>query len=152
MRKHSIVISPGSTEAFQARYGLRVAARLTEASQRLPHDVSQRLKAARELSVQRARLARQAQCNTGVQAMSGGGTTLTLGPGGKGGRTEHWLKFASLLPVLALGAGLLMIERLHFRSQIKVAAEIDSALLADDVPPSAYSDPGFVEFLKSPRE
>jgi hypothetical protein len=33
-----------------------------------------------------------------------------------------------------------------------VAAEIDSALLADDLPPKAYSDAGFVEFLKTPRE
>jgi hypothetical protein len=152
MSKHNIVLSPGSLEALQARYGLRVAARLTEASQDLPHEVSERLKAARELAMERVRLAQQAQCTTSVQAMNGGGSTLTLGRGGKGGRLEHWLKLASLLPILALVAGFLMIERLHVRSQIRTAAEIDAALLADDVPPSAYSDPGFVEFLKTPRE
>ena len=152
MRKHNIVLSSGSLEALQARYGLRVAARLTEASLDLPHHVSQRLKAARELATEQARLTRQAQCTTGIQAMNGGGPALALGRGGKGRRAEHWLKLASLLPILALVAGFLMIERLHVRSQIKTAAEIDAALLADDVPPAAYGDPGFVEFLKAPRE
>jgi hypothetical protein len=28
-------------------------------------------------------------------------------------------------------------------------AEVDAALLADDLPPAAYSDPGFVQFLKT---
>jgi hypothetical protein len=28
-------------------------------------------------------------------------------------------------------------------------AEVDAALLTDDLPPSAYADPGFVQFLKS---
>ena len=30
--------------------------------------------------------------------------------------------------------------------------DIDTALLADDLPVAAYSDPGFVEFLKAPRD
>jgi hypothetical protein len=29
-------------------------------------------------------------------------------------------------------------------------AEIDSALLIDDLPPAAYADPGFLQFLKNP--
>ena len=33
-----------------------------------------------------------------------------------------------------------------------IAAEIDALLLSDDLPPGAYADPGFVEFLKKPRE
>ena len=151
MRKHNIILSSDSLEALQARYALRVAARLTEASNDLPHHVAQQLKATREQAMERARLARQAEY-AGGQLVTGTSTTLTLGRGGKGGRAEHWLKLASLLPILALVAGFLMIERLHVKSQIKAAAEIDAALLADDVPPSAYSDPGFVEFLKAPRD
>lgn len=152
MKNHNIVLSPGSLEALQARYALRATARLTEASHDLPHHVFERLKAAREQAMERARLARQAEYATAGQTMGGASATLTVGRGGKGGRAEHWLKLASLLPILALVAGFLMIERLHVRSQIKAAAEIDAALLADDVPPSAYSDPGFVEFLKAPRD
>ena len=28
-------------------------------------------------------------------------------------------------------------------------AEVDAAILTDDLPPSAYTDPGFAQFLKS---
>ena len=57
-----------------------------------------------------------------------------------------------MLPLLALAAGLIVIQRWHSSTQISAAAEIDASLLADDVPPDAYSDPGFVEFLKTPRD
>ncbi len=28
-------------------------------------------------------------------------------------------------------------------------AEVDAALLTDDLPPSAYADPGFLQYLKT---
>ena len=46
----------------------------------------------------------------------------------------------------------MLIQHWQDRTQISVAAEVDAALLADDLPPKAYSDAGFVEFLKTPRE
>jgi len=48
-----------------------------------------------------------------------------------------------------LVAGLVFIQHHHDLQQIEVAAEIDSALLADDLPPAAYGDPGFSEFLRN---
>lgn len=153
MKNQNTVLSSGSLEALQARYALRVAARLTDASRELPHDISERLKAAREQALERARLARRAEAATDVQAMGAGpSATLVLGSHGRGGRSDWWLKLASVVPILALVAGFFLIERLHIKSQIDAAAEIDAALLADDVPPAAYSDPGFVEFLKAPRD
>jgi hypothetical protein len=56
---------------------------------------------------------------------------------------------ASVLQVLALAAGFFLIGHLHSQAQISAAAEIDAALLSDDLPPEAYNDPGFVEFLKT---
>jgi len=47
---------------------------------------------------------------------------------------------------------LLLIDDHYTRAQIEAAAEVDSALLADDLPPEAYSDPGFVEYLRSARQ
>jgi hypothetical protein len=44
-----------------------------------------------------------------------------------------------------------VIQRTYLEQQISAAAEIDEAILTDDLPPQAYSDPGFTEFLKSPR-
>ncbi len=144
MKKQNMLLSPSGLDAIQARFGLRVAARLNDASRELPHDVTERLKAARQLAVERARQVRRTEAAATVQ----GGGTLTLG----GPRGDWWLKLASALPIAVLVAGFIFIERLHTKSQIDTAAEIDAALLADDVPPDAYSDPGFVEFLKTPRD
>jgi hypothetical protein len=69
-----------------------------------------------------------------------------------GGGNGWWVKLGSALPLVALAAGLLVIQHLHTQAQISVAAEIDVELLADDLPPAAYSDAGFVEFLKTPRD
>jgi hypothetical protein len=60
-----------------------------------------------------------------------------------------WLRLVSALPLAMLVAGLVFIQHHHDLQQIEVAAEIDSALLADDLPPAAYGDPGFSEFLRS---
>ena len=54
--------------------------------------------------------------------------------------------------LVALLGGLLAIDHLQSRSQIDAATDVDSALLADDLPPQAYSDPGFLEFLRSPEQ
>jgi hypothetical protein len=58
---------------------------------------------------------------------------------------------ASFVPALALTLGLIAIDKLNLTQRIEAAAEIDAALLADDLPPSAYADPGFAEFLKQSR-
>jgi len=150
MKNQNTILSSGGLETLQARFALRVTAQLNEASRELPHDVTERLKAAREHALERARLARRTEAATQVQANGGGlGVAALLG---SGPRSDWWLKLASVLPVVALVLGFLLIEHVHTNSQISAAAEIDAALLADDVPPAAYSDPGFVEFLKTPRD
>ena len=50
--------------------------------------------------------------------------------------------------LLALVAGLMLIQSENTQRQIAAAVEVDTDLLLDELPPSAYSDPGFVEFLK----
>ena len=57
---------------------------------------------------------------------------------------------ASVLPLVALVGGLVLIQDWQNRTQISVAAEVDEALLGDDLPINAYRDPGFSEFLKAP--
>ena len=129
-------------EALEARYGLRVAALLNAHAQDLPHDVSERLRFARERAVERAH---QRVPRAAVAVTSAGRGVLALG-----GEPGWGWRLASLLPVLALAAGLVLIQLQHDDEQIQVAAEIDAALLADNLPPAAYSDAGFAEFLRSP--
>lgn len=148
MKNQKIALSFSGLEALQTRFGLRVAARLNESSRELPHDISERLKASRELALEKARLAHRAEAPSTQTVGNGSSAAMTLG----GGSGSEWLfKLASALPIIALVAGFFFIQHASTRQQIAAAAEIDAALLVDDVPPTAYSDPGFVEFLKAPR-
>lgn len=136
-------------EVLQDRYALRIAAALTRQMQLQPrHDIDERLRFAREAALARAReLRRTAQAPA---ALAAGGAAALL-PGGAGDGTPWWLRLSALLPLAVLAAGLLLIDRHYEQSQIDAAVEVDVALLVDDLPPEAYRDPGFVEFLKSAR-
>jgi hypothetical protein len=133
-------------EALQARFALRVAARLSEASEKLPHDLSERLRVAREQAVARARKLQLTQA-AAVGVHNAGPGSLALSP-----PPSLWLRVASVMPMLLLLAGLVLIQHLHARAEIHAAAEIDAALLADDLPPEAYEDPGFALFLRQPEQ
>jgi len=61
-----------------------------------------------------------------------------------------WSRLASFFPLIALVAGLALISSLLDDDRANELAEIDSVLLADDLPPAAYADPGFLQFLKTP--
>lgn len=134
----------GRREALEARLARRLAARLGERAEQLSPDVSERLRFAREQALVRAREARAAAPSA---LALGGGRIAVLG-----GLSAWWVRLGSALPILALAAGLVLIQHWHNQSQITTAAEIDADLLADDLPPDAYADAGFLEFLKTPRE
>jgi len=51
--------------------------------------------------------------------------------------------------LVVLVAGLVTIHVVQNDRRAREVAEVDAALLTDDLPPSAYADPGFVQFLKS---
>lgn len=158
MNQHTLTFVPGgppaatpappvaALDALQARFALRVTAGLTERSREVGADIDERLRFAREKALEQARAMRGAESAAAVGKTRAG--AALLGRAGSG----WWLKVASVLPVLALVAGLVLIERWQTNAQVAVAAEVDAALLTDELPPQAYSDAGFVEFLKSPSE
>lgn len=131
-------------EGLEARVALRVANRLNESAESLPHDITERLRFGREQALARARLARAPVAAPTATALARSGTAATLSGG-----PSVWLRLASLLPLLVLAAGLVLIQAHREHEQITVAAEIDAALLTDELPPAAYGDPGFVEYLRS---
>lgn len=133
-------------ESMESRFGLRVSARLSAKAEDLGADISERLRFAREKALVHARAAHTTAAAPQVGVTRAG--AAILGWAGTG----WWTRVASVLPVFALVGGLVLIQHWHDRTQISVAAEVDAALLADDLPPKAYSDVGFVEFLKTPRE
>jgi hypothetical protein len=122
--------------------GKAVALRLSEGVSDLPHDITERLKAARAQAVAKRRIV-VLQSATAV-AMSGGEATLQFG-----GHDGGWLnRIASLLPLLALVAGLISIAVLQDDDRTHELAEVDAELLTDDLPPAAFTDPGFAQFLR----
>jgi len=141
-------------DASVTRFGLRVAAGLTERSAALPHDVSERLRFAREQALARAAQARAASVATRPASATvvQGGATVALAGGPRGADNGLWAKLASALPLILLLAGLLLMQQGQINEQIAAAAEVDTALLSDNLPPSAFSDPGFAEFLRDGDE
>lgn len=131
-------------EAIEARVAMRLAGRLAESTQQLPHDISERLRVARERAVEHARHARHAVAAASSPVIVGhaGGAAIF-------GATPIWLRLASLMPLIVLIVGLVLIQQYHDYEQIAVAAEIDAALLSDELPPTAYGDPGFAEYLRT---
>lgn len=134
--------SQAAVDAQEGRLGLRLAAQLNIASEALPHDITERLRIARENAVGRALHFRRAAVAAGGMVSVGGQQMALTGP------PSLWLRLASSLPLILLVCGLVLIQVKQRQTQIAVAAEIDSALLSDALPPQAYGDPGFSEFLR----
>lgn len=133
-------------DSLQARFGLRISAYLSEQAQEVPYEVSERLRFAREQALDRARVQRAVAATAATSRVGGGSLALTL----SGGRGFWWAKLASVLPLIALLLGLALIQQRLVGDRIAVAAEIDANILTDTLPPAAYADAGFVEFLKTP--
>jgi hypothetical protein len=129
--------------SIQDHFGLKVAARLSESTDALPHDILERLRAAR---VQALGMRQQIKTVTASATQANGGVA-TLGFGDE--EASLWRRLASLIPLLALIAGLVVVNMVDNDNRAKELAEIDAAILTDDLPPAAYTDPGFVQFLKN---
>ncbi|MBA4327436.1 MAG: DUF3619 domain-containing protein [Polaromonas sp.] len=132
------------TDILQDRYGLKAASYLSAGTADLPYDISERLRAARAQAVAARRIARV----HAAPATASAGTGPTLSWGSDEG-FSLWSRIGSVLPLIALVAGLLVINSLQTDKLVQELAEVDSALLTDELPPDAFSDPGFVQFLKT---
>jgi len=127
-----------TTEADQ--FGLTAASLLRQGTQSLPAGIKDRLYAARlkALSVKKPEKVRVAQH---VLASSSGNWFT--------GSRSFWDNVGWLAPLAVLVFGLIGIAQWQQDSRINDIAELDVALLTDDVPPDAYADSGFLGFLKN---
>ncbi len=139
-------LQPNPSEQLQDRFGRQVAARLSAGTAELPYNIAERLRAARvqAIAVRRPANLRMASSVSG----SGAAATLTFGNEGP----SLWRQIASAIPLVVLAAGLILINTVQNDRRASEVAEVDAALLTDDLPPSAYADPGFVQFLKASRD
>ena len=142
MNTSARIYGPAASEAIESRFARNIAARLSERAENVAPEIRERLRFAREKAVEAGRLAR-----SGVEVVSAGQGSAVLG---FFSHSPWWQRIATVLPLAALVGGLLLIEDWQTRSQISVAAEVDAALLSDDLPINAYRDAGFVEYLTAP--
>ena len=116
---------------------------LSLATAQLPHDISERLRVARHMAMAQRQPVVQLRRAQNDQRNSQG--TLTAS-GDEG--LNLWSVLASSVPLLALVLGLVAIQWTQDDTIALEIAATDSALLTDELPPAAYADAGFAQFLK----
>lgn len=128
-------------------FARRITARLNAGSDALPYDISERLRAARMQAL--ARRKKEAipvrQLYT-APALVHQGRSAALGWGSEGG--TWWRLLMSAVPLAALVVGLVVVDVSQEEYGTTEVAEVDAALLTDDLPLAAYADPGFAQYLK----
>lgn len=133
-------------EILQERFALKAVSYLSTGASEMPHDISERLRAARAQAVAKRKIAKIQTAASYVNL--GGSAALTWG---SAEGLSWWGRFGSVMPLIALVVGMLTINSIQNDNRAQEVAEVDVALLTDDLPPAAFSDPGFVQFLKSTR-
>ena len=131
------------TEQDVDLWGQYFSTQLCLATPNLPHDITERLRVARQLAIAQRKPVLRSQLAKNAQLNSNG--TLTA-PADEG--LNLWSILASALPLLALVVGLMTIQWVQQKTFTSEIAATDSALLTDELPPDAYADAGFVQFLK----
>ena len=148
MNRH---ISENSTSTAADRFALRVVARLDEGSNDLPYDIAERLRSGRMQALDKRKrpvvVAQRPVVADPVVLTSGSVASLGGGWGSEGG--NWWRALVSAIPVAALLVGLFVVGVNQNEAGANEIAEVDAALLTDDLPPEAYTDPGFLQFLKT---
>lgn len=129
-----------ASDALETRFARRVAARLSSGTADLPHDIGERLRVARQQALSRRKLELARSGEPMVLAAAGGSAVM-------GG--NWWTRVGAMVPLVALVVGLISISVLQEETRANDLAEVDAALLTDDLPPAAFTDPGFAQFLKA---
>ncbi len=139
-------------ERLEARFAYKVAASLQEAADKAPHDITERLKAARHQALAvRKKPALQTQTAQSVNvSRSGSGATASLGGPFS---VDGWgYRLTYILPALALAWGLwtvMQAPQVQAPDAGSAFAEIDAEVLADELPPVAFLESGFTAFAKN---
>jgi len=141
-----------SPATLENRFGLRVAAHLTAGAQDLPHDVAERLRAARVRAVARRKQPSSVRVVRWRPSalVQGNGHTAVLGFGGGGDDAlDFWARLGSLVALALLAVALVTVNLVQSDNRAADEAAVDTALLTDELPPQAYTDPGFLQYLKT---
>lgn len=141
----------------QDLFARKIAAHLDAAQAQLPYVVTERLRAAREQA-----LAQRKPAGTPLRAVAPASDTAqhihihangALSLGGGAGHEPHtaplWLRrVLTGLPLVALAVALTFISVDEDTRATAGIAQVDAELLTSALPPDAYTDPGFLQYLQ----
>lgn len=119
------------------RLGLQLAQRLHEQAP-LPADIQERLRAAREQAL--AQALQPAPQQTAWQRLS---WRLRHAP------NAWWNALAATAAVVTFSLSFVLFSNMQSQQETADLARVDTLLLTDDLPPEAYADPGFLQFLRN---
>ncbi len=133
-----------NADVMQERFALKAVSYISRSTADLPHDITERLRAARFQAVSNRKIVTS---QTAAAVVSqGSSNALTWGREESSG---WWTRFGVVLPMVALVVGLFTINMVQSDNRAQEVADVDVALLTDTLPPEAFSDPGFIQFLKT---
>lgn len=129
-------------EADLERFSRAVVSHINASADQLPHEITERLRAARMHAIAKRRGDFSLAQLTGAD--SHGVVTLGGDPAWRG----IWGRVGLVLPLFMLLIGLVGIGWIQDEMQANELAIVDAELLLDELPPAAYVDPGFAQFLR----
>jgi len=132
-------LSPVQADEF----GRASAALLSQGAQSLPANIKDRLYEARKKALA---VRKPEKVRVKSPALAG---TSGIWTGSFKSSSNLWDTLSWVAPLVVLVFGLIGIAQWQNESRINDIAEVDAALLTDDVPPDAYADSGFMAFLKN---
>ena len=143
-------------EMAAEHFARKLTAHLSSADADLPYVVTERLRAARMQAVSMRKRcasplrAAQIEASGSLLGMQGDGTASLGAPIHQQDNTPLWVRrLLTALPLVALAAGLAFIGADQDNRATIDVAEMDAALLTSELPPAAFTDPGFQQYLQA---
>ena len=125
----------------ELNFAYKVRHALNETAENLPASTAERLASARKIALSRKKKESGLRVFVPQRMLAGQAGSFFGGP-------SPWLKRMGLvLPLIVVAVGLTGIYHYEQQRRINETAEIDAAVLADELPLSAYVDHGFNAFL-----
>ena len=138
-------------ELRERRFAHAVRTALNESAGQLPPDVRDRLSAARRTALAHKKAEAPSTVRSPALVMPGVGQ-VSFDPDDDAASPLHRIgaflrRFGLLWPTIALVAGLAGIYQWQQQQRVDELAEVDAAMLLDDLPLAAYADQGFHQYL-----
>ena len=135
-----------SKETMDIDFAYKVRHALNQSAEKIPAQTLDRLANARKIAMSRKKADTPSAALAIKGVLAGNAGFSFQGPG-------SWMgKLGMVLPLLALVVGLFGIYHYEEQRRIRDLADIDAAVLVDELPPDAYLDTGFTAYLNNAGE